>query len=102
LKKGPFQEGFPEGALATAEQSLLTRLAAFLRRGMVMPMQRPQLATDRGPAVLFGRLLAMCVHPFAAWRRSSRPGRFALVFGYAAAGYAATFGALELAPRLLF
>jgi hypothetical protein len=69
---------------------------------MTMTSLLPQLPSH-GAAVLFGRLLAMCVHPFAAWRRSSRQGRVALLCGYATAGYVATLGALEiLAPPLHF
>jgi hypothetical protein len=36
-----------------------------------------------------GRWLARCVHPFVAWRLSSRGGRAGIVAGYATAAYAA-------------
>ena len=35
-----------------------------------------------------GRLLAMCVHPYAAWRSHSLSGRVFVLSAYAAAGYA--------------
>jgi hypothetical protein len=34
-----------------------------------------------------GRSLALCAHPFTAWRLSSRRTRAGIVAGYAAAGY---------------
>jgi hypothetical protein len=37
--------------------------------------------------ILAGRLLAVCVHPYAAWRRLPRKGRFVLAAAYFAAGY---------------
>jgi hypothetical protein len=37
--------------------------------------------------ILLGRSLALCVHPYTAWRVSGTRIRAGLVLGYAAAGY---------------
>ena len=39
------------------------------------------------PEIVFGRTLAACVHPFAAWRRFSMSWRLLALTVYAAAGY---------------
>jgi hypothetical protein len=44
--------------------------------------------------VLVGRSLAMCVHPYAAWRAQSTAGRWLVVFAYLAASYAVTLTVL--------
>jgi hypothetical protein len=46
---------------------------------------------------LVGRSLAMCVHPYAAWRVRSLKGRVFVVVAYAAVGYALTLSVLQLA-----
>lgn len=38
--------------------------------------------------------MAMCVHPYAAWRLRSSRGRTLVVVAYAAAGYALVLGVL--------
>ena len=38
--------------------------------------------------VLVGRTLAMCAHPYAAWRAQSLRGRLLVLFTYVAASYA--------------
>jgi len=43
--------------------------------------------TSDGVAIVVGRTLAACVHPFAAWRRFSTSWRSLIVTAYAAAGY---------------
>ena len=43
---------------------------------------------------MIGRSLAACVHPYAAWRVSSRSGRLTILIGYAVIGYVAVLGAL--------
>jgi hypothetical protein len=45
---------------------------------------------------LIGRGLAMCVHPYAAWRSRSIRGKAFVVSAYAAAGYALALGLLFL------
>jgi hypothetical protein len=62
--------------------------------GFVPPKRIP--APSRPHEIFIGRLLAMWVHPFAAWHLSSRAGRFAVIAGYAAAGYVVTLSALQL------
>jgi hypothetical protein len=47
--------------------------------------------------LLIGRGLAFCVHPTAAWRVLSTPGRAFVVAAYAGAAYVAVLGALLLA-----
>jgi hypothetical protein len=47
--------------------------------------------------VLVGRSLAMCVHPYAAWRMRSFRGRLFVVVAYAAVGYAIMLSVLQLA-----
>jgi hypothetical protein len=44
--------------------------------------------------ILIGRSLAMCVHPYRAWRAHSTSGRLLVLAAYAAAGYAAVLGML--------
>ena len=46
--------------------------------------------------LLIGRGLAFCVHPTAAWRVLSTPGRAFVVAAYAGAAYVAVLGALLL------
>jgi hypothetical protein len=46
--------------------------------------------------VLVGRSLAMCVHPYAAWRLYSTRGRLFVLFTYLAASYAVMLIALFL------
>ena len=47
-----------------------------------------------GVAAFFGWVLAMCVHPFAAWRRLSKVGRALVLAVYGLVGY--TMGTLLL------
>jgi hypothetical protein len=44
--------------------------------------------------ILIGRSLAALVHPAAAWRVFSRPGRLLLALGYSVAAYLTTLSAL--------
>jgi len=44
--------------------------------------------------VLIGRSLALCAHPYAAWRTYSTRGRLAVLCAYVAASYAVMLGAL--------
>lgn len=44
--------------------------------------------------VLIGRSLAMCAHPYAAWRTRSTAGRLFVVLAYSAASYGVVLGAL--------
>jgi hypothetical protein len=44
--------------------------------------------------VLVGRSLAMCLHPYAAWRTHSTAARLFILFAYAAASYAVMLGVL--------
>jgi len=46
--------------------------------------------------VLIGKSLAVCVHPFAAWRLSRRRIRFVILAGYFVTGYAAVLASLVL------
>jgi hypothetical protein len=46
--------------------------------------------------VLAGRSLAMCAHPYAAWRTHSTSVRVFVLAAYVAAGYAVTLGMLFL------
>jgi hypothetical protein len=41
-----------------------------------------------------GRSLALCVHPYAAWRSRGMSGRLFVIAAYAAASYAVVLGAL--------
>ena len=53
-----------------------------------MTSQLPQLE------ILIGRSLAMCAHPYAAWRSHSTAGRALVLFAYVAASYVFMLGAL--------
>ena len=44
--------------------------------------------------VFIGRSLAMCLHPYAAWRTHSTAARLFILFAYAAASYAVMLGVL--------
>jgi hypothetical protein len=46
------------------------------------------------PAVLIGRGLAFCAHPYATWRTRSTRTRFAVTCSYAAAAYLVVLTAL--------
>jgi hypothetical protein len=46
--------------------------------------------------VLIGRGLALCVHPMAAWRVLSTPGRTFVVSAYAVGAYVTVLAALML------
>jgi len=50
-----------------------------------------------GVEVALGRALAMCVHPYAAWRRLSMSGRSLMVAAYVGIGYVGTLMVLTLA-----
>jgi hypothetical protein len=52
------------------------------------------LPTFASLPTLAGRSLAMCVHPYAAWRVHSKRVRALVVVAYAAAGYALMLGVL--------
>jgi hypothetical protein len=49
--------------------------------------------------ILVGRLLARCVHPFAAWNMVSRHARCMMVLSYMMAAYVTTFIGLWLTAR---
>ena len=51
-------------------------------------------APDTRFEVLLGRSLAMCVHPYAAWRTHSMRGRLLILLTYVAASYAVMLGML--------
>ena len=53
-----------------------------------MPSKLPQLE------VLIGRSLAMCAHPYAAWRSQSTKARALVVVLYMAASYVVVLGVL--------
>jgi hypothetical protein len=53
-----------------------------------MPSKLPRLE------VLIGRSLAMCVHPYAAWRSQSVKRRALVLVAYMAASYFVVLGAL--------
>lgn len=46
------------------------------------------------PEVLIGRSLAMCAHPYAAWRCQSAKARALVLVAYMAASYFVVLGAL--------
>jgi hypothetical protein len=60
----------------------------ILAPGNAMPSKLPQ------PEVLVGRTIALCVHPYAAWRSHSMKRRAVLLFTYMAASYFIVLGAL--------
>jgi hypothetical protein len=49
---------------------------------------------------LIGRSLAICAHPYAAWRAGSGPVRAWVFVAYFAASYLAVFCALALLPSV--
>ena len=67
-------------------------------RGSTMPRPAPAARKVDRPSnrveIMIGRSLAACVHPYAAWRVSSRSGRLTILIGYTVIGYVAVLGAL--------
>ena len=59
---------------------------------MASTLTRPNARLE----VLVGRSLAMCAHPYAAWRANSTAGRLLVLFTYLAAGYAVMLAVLLL------
>jgi len=60
-------------------------------------MQRhPSDRSIRRAEVLFGRTLAACIHPIAAWRYDVRSFRVLLLAGYFTAGFIAVMLAAVL------
>ncbi len=56
---------------------------------------RPMPGSPASPLnVALGRALALCAHPYAAWRTQTRTERIFLVLAYAGAGYALMLAAL--------
>lgn len=53
-------------------------------------MRSPKPSTE----VVIGRSLALCVHPYAAWRARSIGARLFVVLAYLTASYAVTLAAL--------
>ena len=53
-----------------------------------------RIARTNGVAAFFGWVLAMCMHPFAAWRRLTKVGRALVLAVYGLVGY--TMGTLLL------
>jgi hypothetical protein len=52
-------------------------------------------------AVIIGRTLAICAHPWAAWRVSARSGRALVVAAYFVAAFLTTLSALlVLSPTI--
>ena len=60
--------------------------------------------SHRGPAtsmeILIARAMAICVHPYAAWRTRSIKNRVLLIAGYVAVSYVAGLCWLFSAPTL--
>ena len=56
----------------------------------------PSDRSIRHAEVLFGRTLAACIHPIAAWRYDIRSFRVLLVAGYFTAGFIAVLLAIVL------
>jgi hypothetical protein len=56
-------------------------IGADLAGSFVVPVNRRPLS------VLFGRSLALCAHPYAAWRSSSTRGRLGMLIAYTTASY---------------
>ena len=58
--------------------------------GVSSKVDRPSTRLE----ILVGRSLAMCVHPYAAWRSHSRRGRLLVFVAYFGASYALVLGLL--------
>ena len=54
----------------------------------------PLVTSEMAFEIVFGRLLAVCVHPQAAWRKLPISGRLVLAATYFGAAYVAVLGAL--------
>ena len=48
---------------------------------------KPDTTATMDMGILLGRGVAMCVHPYAAWRTRSARGRMVVVASYVAAAY---------------
>jgi hypothetical protein len=69
-------------------------LVSFLRWAAVMSIAS-NLPSTRSE-ILAGRLLAICLHPYAAWQSGSRRRCAFLLMAYLAASYALVLGSLQL------
>jgi hypothetical protein len=70
-------------------------LVSFLRLVTVMaPAYKP---VNRRFEVLVGRSVAVCVHPYAAWRSRSANQRALLLLAYFTVSYLLVFGLLRIA-----
>ena len=58
--------------------------------GVSSRLDRPSTRTE----ILVGRSLAMCVHPYAAWRSHSARGRLLVFAAYLGASYVLILGGL--------
>jgi len=58
--------------------------------GVSSKLDRPSTRTE----ILVGRSLAMCVHPYAAWRSHSARGRLLVFAAYLGASYVLILGGL--------
>ena len=77
----------------------LDALDQFAPEVQPVEVRMPASSDDRVPrtsgvATFFGWVLAMCVHPFAAWRRLTKVGRALVLAVYGLVGY--TMGTLLL------
>ena len=70
----------------TANHRTAIGLGFALKQAMASKL--PQLE------ILIGRSLAMCAHPYAAWRSHSIKKRMLVLFAYGAASYAIMLGTL--------
>jgi len=57
-------------------------------------MRRTLARSSTRTEIAVGRALAMCVHPYAAWRTRSKSGRLLVFFTYFAVGYAVVLTSL--------
>jgi hypothetical protein len=61
-----------------------------IEAGGIFALTRVQMTIE----ILLGRLLAVCVHPQAAWRRMPVKGRFVLAAAYFSAAYVGVLATL--------
>ena len=84
LKKAPDWPAFDEAPF-------------LLRRTLVMTkLERPSNQFE----IFIGRSIAMCAHPFAAWRTQSKTRRALILLVYFATSYAVTLGVLASGLRV--
>ena len=81
-----------QGTSQSDESSRLDKIQIAV--GVVLALENAMSSKLPQPEVLVGRTLALCVHPYAAWRSRSLKGRALVLFTYMVLSYFVVLAAL--------